>query len=430
MCSPLKPTANLLKFFIIIGGFPLIPQDETWTKFKFWNKAKFPHLFTYGLPIGLYIYSLIVIFGTTEHSFQDFKSQWYTHGLNLVDLTAVIVLIWTHIIIALVILVVFRNAADPISGLCQTMAEHNQLLGISEQDLRPLTKRTYLALLVLFILHIMSVVSSFRYCNDLLAKGLDTYLHFPMHIIWISIVFIFFWPFPVASSFIVNRQCLLTLDHQLLIYNSKIPLEEKDFEKRVSEQLNKEESTKIKIEDENGPEFYIDVGYKIRTSLDVANGTLGSFLFIDICMCVFVTIISVYFTPLIFEAFSHSEENSEIIINRIKLSYGLHCLFLAIKASVRWINFYRVGQNIAVKCHQISISLEHLLINHPKLTKEVRRNLKILIQRYKTNSPIRPWNSFDLNLSTAISAAGLVATYLVILIQFRQQSSSQESTSF
>lgn len=428
MCSPLKPTANLLKFFIIIGGFPLIPQDETWTKFKFWNKAKFPHMFTYGVPIGLYIYSLIVIFGTSEHSFQDFQNQWYASGLNLVDLIAVIVLIWTHIVIALIILVIFRNAAEPLSGLCHTMAEHNQLLGISEQDLRPLTKRTYFALSFLFFLHILSVLSSYRYCNDLLAKGLDTYLHFPMHIIWISIVFIFFWPFPVATSFIVNRQCLLTLDHQLLIYNSKIPLE-KDVE-NIAEPI--EESTKIRIEDEkeDAPEFYIAVGYKIRASLDAANDTLGSFLFVDICMCVFVTIISVYFTPLIFEAFSHSADNSDIVINKIKLSYGLHCLFLAIKASVRWINFYRVGQNIAVKCHQISISLEHLLLDHPKLTQEVRRKLKILIQRYKINSPIRPWNSFDLNLSTAISAAGLVATYLVILIQFRQQSSSQESTSF
>ena len=291
-----------------------------------------------------------------------------------------------------------------------------------------MTKRTYFALSFLFFLHIMSVLSSYRYCNDLLAKGLDTYLHFPMHIIWISIVFIFFWPFSVATSFIVNRQCLLTLDHQLLIYNSKIPLE-KDVE-NIAEPI--EESTKIRIEDEkeDAPEFYIAVGYKIRASLDAANDTLGSFLFVDICMCVFVTIISVYFTPLIFEAFSHSEDDSDIVINKIKLSYGLHCLFLAVKASVRWINFYRVGQNIAIKCHQISISLEHLLLDHPKLTQEARRKLKILIQRYKTNSPIRPWNSFDLNLSTAISAAGLVATYLVILIQFRQQSSSPESTSF
>ena len=296
------------------------------------------------------------------------------------------------------------------------MAEHNQLLDIAEKDLKPLTKQTYLALLFLFILHILSVLSSYRYCSDLLAQELNQYLTFPMHIIWISIVFIFFWPFPNATSFIVNRQCLLTLDHQLLVYNSRISsekVEEKD-----------EDSVKIRIEEHN-PEFFIEVGFKIRASLDAASDTLGSFLFIDVCMCVFVTIISVYFIPLIFEAFSVSEDTSDIVVNNVKLSYGLHCLFLAIKASVRWINFYRVGQKIALKCHKISFSLEHLLMEHQtSMPKYLRRNLKILIQRYKTNSPIRPWNSFDLNLSTAISAAGLVSTYLVILIQFRQ--SSQE----
>jgi hypothetical protein len=65
-------------------------------------------------------------------------------------------------------------------------------------------------------------------------------------------------------------------------------------------------------------------------------------------------------------------------------------------------------------------TLEELLMEyHETLSKSERFRGKILIKRYDTNAPIRPWEGFDLNLATAISAAGLVATYLVILIQFR-----------
>ena len=366
-----------------------------------------------------YSYTLVWIFNS-GHTFVEFQARWYEAGLNMVDFVAVIVLIWAHIIITFVFLFIFRNSAKPISILCQTMAEHNTLLGIQEKDLGPVTKRTYFALLTLMALHVLSVLTSYRYCNDLLAQQFNEYLTFPTHIIWISIVSIFFWPFPAAASFIVNRQCLLILLYQLQTYKSK--LEAKDAK---TEEIDKNEDTKIEIIKDTH-ESLIELGFKLRSSLDTTSRTLGSFLFVDICMCVFVTIITIYFTPLIFESISMNE-NSEIIVNKVKLSYGLHCLFLAIKASVRWINFYRVGQKIASKCQKISQSLEQALMDQQgKILKETKRSMKILIRRFQVDALIRPWDSFDLNLSTAVSAAGLVATYLVILIQFRQ--SNVEST--
>ena len=300
------------------------------------------------------------------------------------------------------------------------MAEYNKLLGIQEKDLRHVTIRTYWALLTLMVLHILSVITSYRYCNDLLAQQFNEYLNFPAHIIWISIVSIFFWPFPAAASFIVNRQCLLTLLYQLQTYSSKLEVKESETE----EIDHGNHDTKIEIIKDTS-ESLIALGFKLRSGLDTASQTLGSFLFVDICMCVFVTIITVYFTPLIFESMSMNE-NSEVFINKVQLSYGLHCLFLATKASVRWINFYRVGQKIASKCHSISQNLEQALMDQQEgMPKETKRSMKILIRRFQVDALIRPWDSFDLNLSTAVSAAGLVATYLVILIQFRQ--SNEES---
>ena len=160
---------------------------------------------------------------------------------------------------------------------------------------------------------------------------------------------------------------------------------------------------------------YIELGFSIRSTIATANGTFGGFLILDIGMCIFVTIITIYFTPLIFNAFSQSNFHS------VKFSFGLHCFILAIKTALRWINFYRAGQLMANKCQNIKGILEDLLMEHQEsLTKKVRTKLKILIKRFDDSAPIKPKSTFDLNFSTAVSAAGLIATYLVILVQFKQ----------
>ena len=103
---------------------------------------------------------------------------------------------------------------------------------------------------------------------------------------------------------------------------------------------------------------YIKIGFSIRSTIAIANDTLGGFLMVDICMCIFVTILTVYFIPLVFDAFSKTHFNS------VKFSFGLHCFILAIKTAVRWINFYRAGQVLANKCQNIKTILEDLLIDH------------------------------------------------------------------
>ena len=160
---------------------------------------------------------------------------------------------------------------------------------------------------------------------------------------------------------------------------------------------------------------YIQLGFSIRSTIATANDTFGGFLILDIGMCIFVTIISIYFTPLIFEAFFHLNFHS------VKFSFGLHCFILAIKTAVRWINFYRAGQLMTNKCQNIKAILEDLLMEHQEsLSKTDKTKLRILIKRFDDSAPIKPKSTFDLNFSTAISAAGLIATYLVILVQFKQ----------
>ena len=161
---------------------------------------------------------------------------------------------------------------------------------------------------------------------------------------------------------------------------------------------------------------YISLGFSVRKCVEVANQTMGSVLFLDVSMCIFVTIITMYFSPLIIQAFPHRDPN--LTFNYVKFSFGLHCFLLFIKAGIRWVNFYRAGQKLANGCQKIKLHLENLLMKN----KDFYVELEILIKRFDDESPLKPLNCFNLNLNTAISAAGLVATYLVILVQFKQSS--------
>ena len=45
--------------------------------------------------------------------------------------------------------------------------------------------------------------------------------------------------------------------------------------------------------------------------------------------------------------------------------------------------------------------------------------LDVTIERYSRSSPIRPMDIFDLNSGSAMSIAGLLLTYLIVLFQFK-----------
>ena len=78
----------------------------------------------------------------------------------------------------------------------------------------------------------------------------------------------------------------------------------------------------------------------------------------------------------------------------------------------------------------MKIALEDFLMNfNEELSEDLKLKLTILIERCDNQAPIKPLNSFDLNLHSAISTLGIVFTYLVILIQFKH-GASEEPQSF
>ena len=63
--------------------------------------------------------------------------------------------------------------------------------------------------------------------------------------------------------------------------------------------------------------------------------------------------------------------------------------------------------------------------NGGQLNQEEKCQLDVLITRYSNPGPIRPLDIFNLNFASAASTAGLLLTYLIVLMQFRAGDSSK-----
>ena len=100
------------------------------------------------------------------------------------------------------------------------MTKLNKNLGIDEKALHRINRRTYFALSFLFILHVMSVLTSIEFCQSLLV---ETIVFIPLYTIWLVTISIFYWPFPAAASFLVNRLCLFNLILQMETFEYKAP---------------------------------------------------------------------------------------------------------------------------------------------------------------------------------------------------------------
>ena len=64
-----------------------------------------------------------------------FKEQWLSYGFTMVDFAASAILVWVHIISALIFMLLFRKSSKPISKICSVMTRQNQILGITEERL-------------------------------------------------------------------------------------------------------------------------------------------------------------------------------------------------------------------------------------------------------------------------------------------------------
>ncbi len=312
---------------------------------------------------------MISILFRVNDDFDAFKQRWKEHGLTMVDFGAAKMLLYVHILLTFGYLRAFRTSAKPISRMCSSLAIQNNLLGINLAKMWPITRRTYCAFGVLYSCYIVAVIVSVPYAygimQNIMASGHEK---IAVRVLWVVMTSTFYWPLPAIVAFLISRQCLLTLVIQLDEFQARIP---KSEGKRISRmqyecmhlyhilellngQVDCKKNTIVEDEDQENEnttiveipshrsfestEDIVHAGIQQWRCISLTSDALGPFLFIDIAMCLFVTIIGAYFTPLLVEGFRFTAD--EYLVNIVKLSYGTHNLFLAIhvnkKASITY----------------------------------------------------------------------------------------------
>ena len=151
---------------------------------------------------------------------ESVKKRWIENGFSMVDFIVTGLLIWAHIITTFIFLICLQKSSKSISKLCTAMAALNKSLEIDEHKLKYVKRRTYLAMIFLFILHVLSILSAIDYSRKLL---IEKVLNIPLYVIWFIILFLFYWPLPTAVSFLMTRLCLFGLILQMETFESKAP---------------------------------------------------------------------------------------------------------------------------------------------------------------------------------------------------------------
>ena len=80
---------------------------------------------------------------------------------------------------------------------------------------------------------------------------------------------------------------------------------------------------------------------------------------------------------------------------------------------------------IWINSRTIKESIQELLIHESdELTENEKSKVDLLLERFSNRAPFRPLDVFDANFASAASLAGLIITYVIVLLQFKQSDTS------
>ena len=88
-------------------------------------------------------------------------------------------------------------------------------------------------------------------------------------------------------------------------------------------------------------------------------------------------------------------------------------------------HFLQIGQELSNSYQNIRDKLEQLLIeNAENMSTRQRTEMDVLIKRFANTAPLRPKDTFDMNYATGASLGGLLLTYTIVLVQFKDSGSA------
>jgi hypothetical protein len=159
----------------------------------------------------------------------------------------------------------------------------------------------------------------------------------------------------------------------------------------------------------------LKLGNDIIDIFPVLERAFGKFLFIQIGISLIRFVLGIFFSSSLFRAFRQPQ-----LVYTLSFIVALNQACVAIGVFFILFALIYMGQIMLVKLRKARKHLAALYINQYDLMEDKD---KAMIQELMYNvgniSPIRPLDSFDLNMTTGLSVGGVLITYIVVLMQFK-----------
>ncbi len=170
------------------------------------------------------------------------------------------------------------------------------------------------------------------------------------------------------------------------------------------------ESNRSKDDFSNG----LTMAGKLIDTLECFETTFGNYTLVEVSVCLINMILGPFmFTAVLDEVFSKETGDS------FGLSFYLSTFsfITAVISLVKIYALFKLGQGLANEWRNLKSTLQLMCIeNAEKMSQQDNLILDVISLE---SGVLRPKDCFDLKASTALSAGGILVTYIAVLIQFR-----------
>ena len=214
----------------------------------------------------------------------------------------------------------------------------------------------------------------------------------------LSVIVVTFFPPFVTFTHLLANQCLGGL---------KLALD--SYEGLLEGALSADETSNIGI--------LLRTGFRLEDLVNQANAMFGGIIWVELALCLVIEVGSIYFSMTLAFVLDDDSEGFKPVV----LCFGISGLTMATFSCIRRFSYLVTGHRLRRGFSSCKRLLQDIQSKYSKdvLCKASRTDLKILIDRYSPQCPVRPMDSFNLDLSAALAMDGAIITYTIVLMQFK-----------
>ncbi len=158
----------------------------------------------------------------------------------------------------------------------------------------------------------------------------------------------------------------------------------------------------------------LDAGFWLSNLSEQANVTLGRLTLTILFVNVVLSSCGVYLSTSLFNV---RRDGQFRIVNFL---YGSSDAFVGVYGIYVLYKLHKVGQELADAYRRVRRGLQLVAIEEADaMSPRESQQLAFLLEHYSSESPLQPLNACNINYASGASLAGLIFTYIIVLLQFK-----------